>query len=304
MTSRTTQRKRKAAESSRAQQPKGKQKRSRGSSRFGFFAVAAVAAVVIAMVGLSVYNHTKTPATPGANAQSRVIRAVTSVPATALDTVGAGSGVTQPSALPAGTPALILSGKPEILYIGAEYCPFCAAERWPVAIALSRFGTFSGLGLTTSSSTDVYPSTPTLTFHGSTYSSDLISFDAVETETNQLSATGLGYRQLDTLSSVEQQLMRTYDAPPYTTSAGSIPFVLLGNRYVISGSSYRPDVLHGKTWQQVASALADPSSPVAKQVLGAANTLTAAICQLTGGQPSNVCTSSGVSQAATSLPNA
>ena len=35
--------------------------------------------------------------------------------------------------------------KPELLYIGAEYCPYCAASRWPLIIALSRFGTFKGL---------------------------------------------------------------------------------------------------------------------------------------------------------------
>ena len=59
-------------------------------------------------------------------------------------------------------------------------------------VALSRFGTFSGLGLTTSSASDVYPSTPTLTFHGSTYSSDVISFVPVETKTNQPAASGVG----------------------------------------------------------------------------------------------------------------
>ena len=40
---------------------------------------------------------------------------------------------------------LTSGGKPEMLYIGAEYCPYCAAERWAMIVALSRFGTFSGL---------------------------------------------------------------------------------------------------------------------------------------------------------------
>ena len=195
-------------------------------------------------------------------------------------------------------------GKPEVLYIGAEYCPFCASQRWPMVIALSRFGTFSGLGLTTSSATDVFPSTPTLTFHGSTYSSDVISFVAVETETNQLAASGVGYEPLETLTAEQQQLMQTFDVPPYTSQAGSIPFTLIGNRFAIAGSSYPPDVLQGKTWQQIASALSDPSSPVAKQVLAAANMLTATICQLTDQQPSNVCSAPGVSSATASLPSA
>ena len=47
-----------------------------------------------------------------------------------------------------------------------------------------------------------------------------------------------------------------------------------------------------------------PSSPIAKQVLGAANMMTAAICELTGGQPANVCTAPGVAAAAATLPTA
>jgi len=38
-------------------------------------------------------------------------------------------------------------------------------------IALSRFGTFSGLSTTHSSTTDEYPGTPTFTFYGSSYRS-------------------------------------------------------------------------------------------------------------------------------------
>ena len=37
------------------------------------------------------------------------------------------------------------SGKIVIVYVGAEYCPYCAAERWAIVTALETFGTFSGL---------------------------------------------------------------------------------------------------------------------------------------------------------------
>jgi hypothetical protein len=49
--------------------------------------------------------------------------------------------------------ALTQNGKPEVLYIGSEYCPFCAAQRWAMINAFSRFGTFTGLTTTHSSST-------------------------------------------------------------------------------------------------------------------------------------------------------
>jgi hypothetical protein len=306
MTNRTAQRKRSQADITTA---KGQRRGGAGgrrpvaSRRYPLFAIGAVVAVVIAMIGLSVYNHAKTPATPGNSGTTKVIAAVTSVPAAALDAAGAGTGITPPSAVAAGAPPVTSDGKPQILYIGAEYCPFCAAERWPMVIALSRFGTFSGLGLSTSSATDVFPSTPTLTFHGSTYSSDVIAFDGVETSTNQLVASGLSYEPLDTLTAQQQRLMRTFDAPPYTSQAGVIPFSLFGNRYVVIGSSYPPDVLQGKTWQEIATALSVPTSPIAQQVLAAANVLTAAICDVTGGQPANVCTAPGVTGAAALLPS-
>ncbi|MGZ5296906.1 MAG: DUF929 family protein [Actinomycetota bacterium] len=313
MTNRTAQKKKKAStrptkgqrrRSTRSGSSRPRSTRSGARRRYPLFAIGAVVAVVLVMVGSSVYNHVRTPVTPDTGGTASVIRAVTTVPAAALDSVGAGEGITPPVAIAVGTPPLTEGGKPEILYIGAEYCPYCAAERWPMVVALSRFGAFTGLGLTTSSATDVFPSTPTLTFHGSAYASDVISFTGVETNTDQLAASGLGYEPLETPTAEQQRLLQTFDAPPYTSQAGSIPFTLIGNRFVIIGSSYPPDVLQGKTWQQIASALADPSSPISKQVLGAANMLTATICELTGGQPTNVCTAPGVSSAAASLPSA
>ena len=44
------------------------------------------------------------------------------------------------------------------------------------------------------------------------------------------------------------------------------------------------------TWSQIAAALPDPSSAVAQGFIGSADCLTAAICTLTGNQPSTACT--------------
>src|SRR5438874_585634 len=78
--------------------------------------------------------------------------------------VGKGSTVAKAVIRLNGTP-LTKDGKPEVLYIGDEYCPYCAAERWAMAVALSKFGTFTGLRGIRSSSSDAFPSTPTLTFY-------------------------------------------------------------------------------------------------------------------------------------------
>ncbi len=182
-------------------------------------------------------------------------------------------------------PHLTSGGKPEVLYLGAEYCPYCATERWAMAVALSRFGTFTGLRGIHSSSTDVYPSTPTLTFYKSRYTSPYVTFTPVEETTVQKTP-------LQKATAQQSQLAAKYDAPPYVSqsSAGSIPFVNFGNQYMISGASYNPQVLAGKTWSQVAAALHDPSSDIAKGADGAANVITATICKLTSNQPASACT--------------
>ena len=70
--------------------------------------------------------------------------------------------------------------------------------------------------------------------------------------------------------------------------SGSIPFVDIGNRYLVPGIEY-PTYLQGMTWSQVAAALHDPSSQTAKYLDGTANRLTKAICALTGNQPATAC---------------
>ncbi len=74
----------------------------------------------------------------------------------------------------------------------------------------------------------------------------------------------------------------------------SFPFVDVGNRFVVPQAQYPPPALAGLTWAQVAAAMHDPSSALAKDIDGAATILTRAICAVTHGQPGNVCSSPGV----------
>jgi hypothetical protein len=266
-----------------------------------FIAIGAVAVVVVVVVVFVVFAANKksnSPAKASANgptgtALASVVKNTTSVPASTLAKVGPGSVTTPPSSLSNGTP-LTSGGKPEMLYIGAEYCPYCAFERWGMIVALSRFGTFKGLSTTHSSSTDQFPNTPTWTFYKSSYTSKYVAFSSVEETTNQLASNGQGYEPLQTPTSAQQALLAKFDAPPYVPSAdkGAIPFVYIGGKYLINGASVTPSVLQGKTWSQIASSLKDPDNAVAKAIDGSANFITAAICKTTNNQPSNVCTAS------------
>jgi hypothetical protein len=109
----------------------------------------------------------------------------------------------------------------------------------------------------------------------------------VETQSNQPS--GNGYASLQQPTAAQQKLLQQYDTPPYTQSSGGIPFVDFGNRYIVSGASYSPQVLQGQSMTAIAGSLADPANPIAQNVDGTANVLTASICQLTNNQPGQVC---------------
>jgi hypothetical protein len=252
-------------------------------------AAATVGVIALLVVAFLAYRYLTTPAPPviSATSASLVISTITSLAATELEQVGSGSANNLIKKV-SGTPLTGPDGKPDVFYLGAEFCPYCAAERWPVIIALSRFGTFSGLQTTTSSSTDIYPNTPTFTFRSATFTSQYIDFESVETsDRNQ--------NTLQTPTSQQQALVRKYD------TSNSIPFVDFGNRYTFAGAMYVPDLLAGMTWQQVADALQQPASPQAKAILGSANLITAAVCQLTGQQPAAVCSGPGIQAIETKL---
>jgi len=87
--------------------------------------------------------------------------------------------------------ALIVNGKPSVIYIGAISCVYCGENRWAMALALSRFGTFNTLytGYSSLGDGDV----PTLYWNinnytakgvkfGNSYKSNYINFFSAEYE--------------------------------------------------------------------------------------------------------------------------
>ncbi len=142
--------------------------------------VLAVLAVVAVLIGVKLASSGGSGGSSNGTAQPAVVSAVTSVPAATTDAVGKGTSNPKMLIPLSGAPALTTGGKPEVLYMGAEYCPFCATERWAMLNALSRFGAFSNIRFIHSAADDTPASVPTLTFYQSGYSSKYVAFTPVE----------------------------------------------------------------------------------------------------------------------------
>jgi Domain of unknown function (DUF929) len=269
-------------------------------------AVVVVLAIVLVFVVVKLNSKPSasadsSPNGPTGSALTSLVNTVTSVPASTLNTVGNGGGAVTNVPIKINGTSLTANGKPEMLYMGAEYCPYCAAERWAMIVALSRFGTFKGLTTIHSAarngagSAEPYPDTPTFTFAHATYSSPYLAFTPVELNTNIPDPSNGGYTTLQTPTAAQQALMTKWDNQPYISSsepAGSIPFIYFGGKSMIVGTSQSQNqALSGLNWNQIAADLHDPNSAVAKAEVGVANYITAAICQMTGNQPASACTS-------------
>jgi thiol-disulfide isomerase/thioredoxin len=181
------------------------------------------------------------------------------------------------------------AGSPLVLYIGADYCPYCAAMRWPLALALLRFGELTGLEYMRSSSRDVFPDTPTFSFEATEFDSDDLRFEPVEIQDRAGKA-------LQRPTELQRDKFLQFDG------RGSIPFLYLGGRYLEVGSPFSPAPLQGLDWEQVAQRLEQGSDAVWQSVIGETNLMTAAICTLTNGRPEDVCLAPGVEAAARHLP--
>jgi hypothetical protein len=255
-------------------------KRNRRIITISIVVVIIAAVVVLALI----INSTSDPNAKyiGLPVDPSVLQQITGVSDGTLNTVAVPSGVTAPNAI-TGT-ALTSGGKPEVVYVGGDYCPFCAVERWSLIMALSRFGNFTGLQYMESSATDENPNTPTFTFSNASYSSPYLAFLGIE-EANRADVPVI------TLTAAEQALVSSYDVCP-SGGSGGVPFVDIANQYAVDCGAQSALDISGQNWTQVAPLLDTASNPTAQLIDGATNTLITAFCKIDGGLPATVCTQS------------
>lgn len=270
--------------------PSSRQRQDRSQLYMVVGVIALLAVIIVGFVIISRAPASQTNTNPllqSTPADAAVLQQLTGVSQASWEAIGTG-GVKNPFTIQKDQPALTgPNGHPELFYVGAEYCPYCAAERWAIINALSRFGTFSNLSQLQSYENNI----PTYSFYKSSYSSEYIDFVSVETEGNELDSTGQRYVQLQQFTGDQEQLFKKYN------SSQSFPFIDIGNKYTAIGASYSPTVLLDSSqkplsWQTIVNSLSDPKSQIAQGILGSANYITAALCTMTNQQPGSVCNSS------------
>ena len=271
--------------------------RTRLEGRWAAPLVALVVLVgVLAGGGRLLYLHLSGPATSippaaiGRAASPVLLREVTNISSAELAAVGPGSdaeGVPRIDPLAQVSRSIPIShGKPTVLYIGGEFCPYCAAERWSLVNALSRFGAFSGLRYMRSAEDD--GDIATFTFHGSTYSSPYVDFQMPE-------IADRARRNLQSLTDTQELAYEIF-------GNGGVPFLDIDERYILNSLSagfpttQDAESLMGMDWGQIAGALQDPHNPIAGGILGNANYIAAAICEQTGNRPASACATPTIRQ--------
>lgn len=253
---------------------------------------AGVVVVILVAVGafylISRQQQDQANAKATANAQSSAfVSTVQNVPTSVFDAVGVGDSSQVPT--PTNGAADTVNGKPRLVYIGAEFCPYCGMERWALTSALARFGTFSGVKSAVSSATDSPANIPTMTYLNATYTSKYVAFTSYETRDRT------GAKELQKVSPADQALANKYNPK------GDIPFMLYGGKYFTSGATYPGTELENMSAATVAAQMLQPKTTISKGIIGASNVISAQICTLTKGAPADVCTSPGVTAAAAKL---
>ncbi len=215
-----------------------------------------------------------------------------------------GSIKNQVGAQPNKVPPFIVNGKPSVIYLGSITCVFCGENRWAMALALSRFGSFSQLYHGYSSFGDydlptiywapAHYNSSSMVF-GSFYNSSVINFIALEdsnpitqgfslnpisTMQKRVNATGNAV-YTDAFSFIIQLSNYTktaFSGTPYTIwgdyQIGGADAVDFGNTTPSSGTLPLTYMTH----RQVLSQFANPNDQFAWSEYAGADLYVAMIC--------------------------
>lgn len=173
-------------------------------------------------------------------------------------------------------------GKLFVFFMGAEYSPYCAAERWAIVRALQKFGQWSGLNQTMSAARDEqFLNLPTYDFTEATYTSTHVEFVSRETKDRE-------FKPLQKLLKTEEKLVHKYNPKK------EIPFLLIGGRFMQIGSGFTPKIFIGHTFRQTETELKKTESEIRKIIDEEASYIAALLCA--AGLPPELCKETGLAE--------
>ncbi|HUI38512.1 MAG TPA: DUF929 family protein [Thermoplasmata archaeon] len=144
----------------------------------------------------------------------------------------------------AANPAWQVNGAATFFYYGSVACPYCSASSWAIWDALAQFGTWSGVTFSSSSPTDVDPSTPSVDLSAATLYSQYVAAELFEDSYNQVI-------HVPSIGCPESAYVSSYD------SGGSIPFSAINGQYVRQASIVDPTQLRQTPGQSSSAPLTD-----------------------------------------------
>jgi len=174
------------------------------------------------------------------------------------------------------------NGKLVVFFMGAEHCPYCAAERWAVVRALSKYGQWRGLRQTMSAARDEpFLNLPTYDLTEATYTSPHVEFISREIRDRD-------FKPLQKLLKTESKLVRKYNPKKH------IPFLLIGGRFMQLEAGFSPKIFIGHTFRQTETELKKIESEIRKTIDDEANIISALLCVC--GLPPDMCKETGVAE--------
>jgi hypothetical protein len=172
------------------------------------------------------------------------------------------------------------NGKLPVFFMGAEYCPYSAAERWAIVRALQKFGQWEGLKQTMSAARDEpFLNLPTYDFTEATYTSAYVEFVARELKDRE-------FKPLQKLLKTEEKLVHKFNPDK------EIPFLLVGGMFMQIGAGFTPKIFIGHTFRQTETELKKVESEIRKTIDAEGNIIAALLCA--SGLPPELCKETGV----------
>lgn len=173
------------------------------------------------------------------------------------------------------------SGKSLVYFMGAGFCPYCAAERWAIIKALERFGQWEGVTEDRSAGHDEkYLNVPTFNLARAKYSSEHVEFLGKETADRN-------FEPLQELEDSDFEILDMYNPDQM------IPFLLVDGQYMQVGAGFSPELIQNMSHEEVQSELGKKESSLGKAIRGEIDNICALICKSIGGK-SEVCNSYSV----------